>query len=149
MPFTRRAPSPGDTRRTRRQRPRLCHRGASEQPSARLLDAAKEGEIQVVACAELIAELDRALSRRYFTERLTENERSSATQIVEALAIMLPDPVAPPPLLREARDDYLVALAIGGRADAIVTGDRDLLDHGGLEPPAITPRTACERFGLT
>lgn len=41
-------------------------------PSARLLDAAKEREIQVVACAELIAELDRALSRRYFTERLTE-----------------------------------------------------------------------------
>jgi predicted nucleic acid-binding protein len=68
---------------------------------------------------------------------------------VEALAIMLPDPVAPPPLLRDARDDYLVALAIGGRADAIVTGDRDLLDHDGLEPPAITPRTACERFGLT
>jgi putative PIN family toxin of toxin-antitoxin system len=117
-------------------------------PSARLLEAAKEGEIQVVACAELIAELDRALSRRYFTARLTEEERSSATEILEA-PIMLSDPAAPPPLLRDARDDYLVALAIGAQADAIVTGDRDLLDHDGLELPAITPRTACERFGLT
>lgn len=62
---------------------------------------------------------------------------------------MLPDPTAPPRLLRDARDDYLVALAIDGRADVIVSGDRDLLDHAGLEPPAITPRIACERFGLT
>jgi putative PIN family toxin of toxin-antitoxin system len=118
-------------------------------PSARVLEAAKEGAIQVVACAELIAEFDRALSRPYFTARLTEEERSSATEIVATLAIMLPDPAAPPRLLRDARDDYLVALAIDGRADVIVTGDRDLLDHEGLEPPAITPRAACERVGLT
>jgi predicted nucleic acid-binding protein len=62
---------------------------------------------------------------------------------------MLPDPVAPPATVRDPRDDYLVALAIGARAEAIVTGDRDLLDHDGLKPPAISPRTACERFGLT
>jgi predicted nucleic acid-binding protein len=49
--------------------------------SARLLDAAKEGEIQVVACAELIAELDRALSPRYFTERLTVTVSTSSRVI--------------------------------------------------------------------
>jgi predicted nucleic acid-binding protein len=51
-------------------------------------------------------------------------------------------------VLRDPKDDYLVALAVAGRAEAIVTGDRDLLDHDGLVPPAITPRDACERFGL-
>jgi hypothetical protein len=32
------------------------------------------------------------------------------------------------------------ALARGANANAIDTGDRDLLDDAGLEPPAITPR---------
>jgi uncharacterized protein len=61
---------------------------------------------------------------------------------------MLPNPVAPPAVVRDPRDDYLVALARSAGADAVVTGDRDLLDQAGLEPPAITPRQVCERFGL-
>jgi putative PIN family toxin of toxin-antitoxin system len=108
---------------------------------------AKDGEVEVVVCDELFAELDRALSRRYFVERLTAAERSSTAEILRALAIVFPDPVVSP-LLRDPNDDYIVALARSAGAEAIVTGDRDLLDHAGLEPPAITPRTACERFGL-
>ncbi|HZV75264.1 MAG TPA: hypothetical protein VFF79_16255 [Conexibacter sp.] len=30
----------------------------------------------------------------------------------------------------------------------IVTGDKDLLEHPGLNPPALTPRAACELLGL-
>jgi hypothetical protein len=33
-------------------------------------------------------------------------------------------------------------------AGLIVTGDKDLLDHAGLQPPAIDPRSACEQLGL-
>jgi len=50
--------------------------------------------------------------------------------------------------LRDPDDDYLVSLAREGHAEAIITGDKDLLDHPGLEPAAISPRTACERLGL-
>lgn len=39
-------------------------------------------------------------------------------------------------------DDYLVALARESGAEAIVTGDKDLLDHPGLEPAAIGARSA-------
>lgn len=46
-------------------------------------------------------------------------------------------------MLRDADDDYLVALARAARAEAIVTGDGDRLEHAGLEPPAITARAAC------
>lgn len=42
------------------------------------------------------------------------------------------------PLLRDPDDDYLVAIARAARAAVIVTGDRDLLDNVGLEPPACT-----------
>ena len=58
---------------------------------------------------------------------------------VEEVATNYPDPnpkeIAA--LLRDPDDDYLVALAREARAEAIVTGDRDLLDYIGLEPEAI------------
>jgi uncharacterized protein len=61
---------------------------------------------------------------------------------------MLPDRIDVPSVVRDGDDDYLVALATAARADAIVSGDADLLDHDDLQPPAITARTACERLGL-
>lgn len=51
-------------------------------------------------------------------------------------------------MVRDPADDYLVALARVAEADAIVTGDRDLLDHAGLQPPAVTAREACARLDL-
>ncbi len=68
--------------------------------------------------------------------------------MVRGIATVLPDPVSPPRLVRDPEDDYLVALARAESADAIVTGDRDLLDHEGLEPPAVTAREACAQLGL-
>jgi putative PIN family toxin of toxin-antitoxin system len=108
-------------------------------PSARLLRAAQDGKFEVVACERLLVELDRALSRRYFVERLTDTERAATTAIMRALAIVLPDPIEPQPILRDPRDDYLVALARAAAADAIVTGDRDLLDHDGLVNVDVSP----------
>lgn len=123
--------------------------GHPDSPSRRLLDALASGRIEAVLCDRILQELDRALERPYFVARVTPIERRMLGAVLRAAAEMLPDPVAPPATVRDPGDDYLVALAIGARAEAIVTGDRDLLDHDGLEPPAITPRTACERFGLT
>jgi predicted nucleic acid-binding protein len=62
---------------------------------------------------------------------------------------VLADPRDPPRVLRDRGDDYLVALAKAAAAEAIVTGDRDLLDHEGLDPPALSARHACARFGVT
>ncbi|HXE45848.1 MAG TPA: hypothetical protein VN635_11700 [Conexibacter sp.] len=50
--------------------------------------------------------------------------------------------------MRDPTDGYLIALGLAAGARAIVTGDRDLLDHPGLNPPALTTRTACELLGL-
>jgi putative PIN family toxin of toxin-antitoxin system len=122
--------------------------GHQDSPSRRVLDAAVGGDVEMVACDRLLDEFDRALHRRYFTQRLTPEERAVIVELVALTVVMLPDPHTPPPVLRDPDDDYIVALARAANADAIVTGDKDLLDHAGLEPPAITPRTACERFGL-
>ena len=69
-------------------------------------------------------------------------------RFLTANGIRLRDPRDPRPILRALNDDDLVALALSARARAIVTGDKDLLRHPGLHPPAITPRSACELLGL-
>lgn len=122
--------------------------GHADSPSRRLLNAVLAGRIDVVLCDQILQELDRALRDRYFAARMSADERIAVGTVLRASADILPDPVAPPPVLRDPEDDYLVALAGSAEADAIVTGDRDLLDHVGLEPPAVTPRAACERLGL-
>ena len=122
--------------------------GHKDSPSRRLLEALAAERIEAVLCNRILRELDRALQRPYFAARVTVLERRQAAAVLRAAADMRPDPAAPPAVVRDPRDDYLVALARATRVDAIITGDHDLLDHEGLEPPALTPRAACERFGV-
>jgi hypothetical protein len=49
------------------------------------------------------------------------------------------------PVTRDREDDYLVALALKEGVDAIVSGDRDLLDAGLDAPPIWSPRKAADR----
>jgi predicted nucleic acid-binding protein len=67
---------------------------------------------------------------------------------IERVAVMLDDPVDPEPVLRDSSDDYLLALARSANAEAIITGDKDLLDHAGLQPPAISAREATDRLAV-
>lgn len=122
--------------------------GHPGSPSRRLFAALTTRRLAATLCELILEELGRTLERPYFTKRVTPEERHRFDVTLRIVCELLPDPSAPPQVLRDAKDDYLVALALAGRADAIVTGDRDLLDHDGLVPPAITPREACERFGL-
>ena len=49
-------------------------------------------------------------------------------------------------MARDRKDDYLVALARDERVDAIVSGDRDLLEAGLTAPPIWSPRELVERL---
>ncbi len=123
--------------------------GRRDSPPSLLLDAVRAGQIEAVACEQLLKEVREGLAGRYFRDRVSADERTAFLGMLRALAVIAPDPVDPPPVLRDRSDDYLVALARAAGAEAIVTGDRDLLDHAGLEPPALSARQACERFGVT
>jgi uncharacterized protein len=95
-----------------------------------------------------IAEVESGLRKPYFRSRVEEQEIDEIVATIRDAGIMLRDPVNPSALLRDPNDDYLVALAREARAEAIVTGDRDLLDHPGLAPPALHARDACKLLGL-
>lgn len=102
----------------------------------------------MVACEMLIGEVEQALETRYFSSRLTSEQRAAVGVLLRATAVMLPDPVRPPRRVRDQDDDYVAALAVAARADVLITGDRDLLEQADLEPSAITSREACERLDL-
>jgi len=117
-------------------------------PISLLMDAVEDGKVEMVACELLIGEVRRGLAGSYFRERLPAHDREAVLKGLQRIAVIRDDPESPPAVLRDPHDDYLPALALDANADAIVSGDRDLLDHTGLRPEAITPREACRRLGL-
>lgn len=115
---------------------------------ALILSSAIDVDFEAIACPRLIGEFRRALTTGYFRRRFGDEERAEIAAAVEEAVVMRPDPDDIEPLLRDPDDDYLVALARLAGAEAIVTGDRDLLDHVNLQPPAINARVACDLLGL-
>lgn len=121
----------------------------SDKPPRLLFAALENLAFEVVVCPKLLGELRKALRKPYFRERLSAEEARKAVKRIEEVAVAFDDPSNVEPTLRDPKDDYLLALAREADAAAIVSGDKDLLDHAEeLEPRAISPRAACELLGL-
>lgn len=121
--------------------------GKPDAAPAVLIDAVHDHGLEMVACSMLMTEVRENLEEPYFRALLDQREAEQVVSALERVAVMLADPIDPEPVLRDSSDDYLVALARSGEAEAIVTGDKDLLDHAGLQPPAISAREAVDRLG--
>ena len=116
-------------------------------PSALVLEAALDGRVKLLSSPMLLTEIVSVLERPRLRRYLSLDEARRFVADVASVTTRVDD--APPPhpaVCRDPRDDYLVALAVATHADAIVTGDRDLLDL--VEPPVavLTPRTLTERL---
>ena len=113
-----------------------------------ILAALLDFDFEAIVCPRLIGEFRDALTSKYFRERFDPVDLAEIVANVEEAATKYADPEEITALLRDPDDDYLVALAREADADAIVTGDRDLLDHPGLMPEPLDSRAACELLGL-
>jgi len=123
--------------------------GHPHAPSAVLLNAVTtDHTVEAFVCPTLIGQVQRGLAKPYFRARVRETAARRAITQIEANAMMLADPIKPEPILRDPTDDYLIALAHTAKAGLIVTGDKDLLEHPGLQPPAIKVRAICELLWL-
>jgi putative PIN family toxin of toxin-antitoxin system len=93
-------------------------------PGRALRVALREGT--VLASAETLAEVAEVLGRPKLDRYLTWNERE---EFLAALArrVEIVQPETQVQMCRDPDDDCIVELAIDGKADLIVTGDRDLL----------------------
>jgi putative PIN family toxin of toxin-antitoxin system len=94
-------------------------------PPGRVLDAARRGSLDVVASWELAAEIADVLHRPRLRRYGISAE--DVEDILGLLAPLLPS-VDVEVEIRDPSDAPVVAAALAGGAEAIVTGDRDLLE---------------------
>lgn len=113
-----------------------------------ILAALLDFEFEAIVCPKLIGEFRDALTNRYFRERFDPDQLAEIVGNVEEAATVYDDPKEVGAAVRDPDDDYLVALAREAKAEAIVTGDRDLLDHPNLKPRALDSRATCKLLGL-
>lgn len=119
-----------------------------ESPPSLLFRELGGGRFEAVVCPELLAEVDETLRKPYFLNRLGDAIVSDLVMGIAEETTVLPDPTDTLRLLRDPDDDYLVALARDAGAEMIISGDKDLLDHPGLEPPVLNARDACQMLRL-
>ncbi len=112
-----------------------------------VVDAVLDHEIDILMSestfAELVSRLDRPRFDRY---REPESWNAFLAALVE-LSLWHEDAGTAIGASRDADDDKFLALAVTGQADAIISGDRDLLDlivHDGV--PIFTPAQFLQRL---
>ena len=81
----------------------------------------------MVTSPELLAELDRVLTYPKLQRYYTAEERTRFVALVMALSEVVDLPDTIPRICRDPDDDRLIACAVVGEADVILSGDDDLL----------------------
>jgi uncharacterized protein len=120
--------------------------------ASRLVDAVLAGEATLCLSDKLLAELADVLQREKFRARLEQHEQSAAailTRLERVARMVDPLPMAMPASLRDPDDVHVLSCAAGAGADAIVTGDSDLLVLGSFHGiPIIRVEESLKRLGL-
>lgn len=112
----------------------------------RLIDAAEAGRIELASSAALLAELQGVLGREKFARQLAQRGLTMGDVFdgYAALVVIVTPAGIPPTIAQDPADDQVLAVALGARADLIVSGDRHLLDLGGQYQgiPIVSPAHA-------
>lgn len=109
---------------------------ASPRPQQTAVDAMLSAVVRgavVLLWADALADEVRlaAALRPGLRKRTSGEEVDAALALLASLAqVVAPGDEPPPPACRDPNDDYLVAIAVAGRADLVVTLDDDLLALG-------------------
>lgn len=112
-------------------------------PVAKIVRAGSGGKFVLLLPEELLDELaSKAHEKRYLAERITAEEVRELADIVSEVSEIVPKIKEKiPAVTRDPKDDYLLAYALVGRADYLVTGDGDLLVLGKVKSVSVvTPR---------
>ncbi len=120
-------------------------------PPRRLLNGARAQTFELCSSATLLAELLDVLARGKFTIRLTQAglTRQGIVAELRRLAHMAEPREVPRVIEHDADDDHVLACAVAGRADLIVSGDKHLHSLGGQyrNIPIVTATQAVARIG--
>lgn len=91
----------------------------------------QEQRLQPLLSKATAAELIRALAYPKFKLAAHEQEELLADYLPYCKVVRIPTPPPPTPRCRDAFDVPFLELALAGKADALVSGDKDLLSLAG------------------
>jgi len=101
---------------------------------------------KALACGDLLVsdatlqELAEVIARPKFDKYLSDQERREFFKVLSRVAILV-EILRPVAACRDPKDDKFLELAVNGRADALITGDADLLAlHPFLGIPIVSPK---------
>jgi uncharacterized protein len=102
-------------------------------PPRRLLDGARSQVFELCSSPVLIAELLDVVSRDKFAKRFTQVSLTplSIVREIRRMAYMAAPINVPRVIANDADDDHVLACALAGNADLIVSGDKHLHSLGG------------------
>ena len=91
--------------------------------------AARDEQFTALLTEPLITEIAKVLGRDKFTEQLSKRHMTveAITAQYRAAAVFVEPAEIPIGVVRDPKDVMVVACAVGGKADFIVSGDKDLL----------------------
>ncbi len=102
---------------------------AHHPPLAEIMDGhLAHGDFTLLTAPVLLEELARVLQYPRLQRYYDAETRVRFVALVAALSEMMDLPDEVPRICRDPADDWVIACAVAGGADVIVSGDRDLLD---------------------
>ena len=93
----------------------------------RFVRAWQAGQFTLVQSDPLLAEVDRTLANPYFTQRLPAAEREAFLALLRRRAVLTPLTVTVTGIATHPEDDIVLATALSGNAQFVVTGDYKLV----------------------
>lgn len=120
---------------------------SSESPPGKLIQGWLDGRFDLVTSQAQLDELLRALGYERLRDRISPEQTRDFLENIEAAAIVAPS-VDEVDFSPDPDDNVILATAIAGRADLIVSGDKPgMLILGAVEGIRIvTPREALDRL---
>lgn len=97
---------------------------------AAILDAWRGQAFTLIVSQVILAELGRTLQNPYFATRLRPALREGFLDLVHSEAVMVPLRVTVTGVATHPEDDLILATALSGHADYLVTGDQPFQDLG-------------------
>ena len=114
-------------------------------PPLDILRACRAGRVQIVVTIEILQEYRQVAAR--FAGPQSHGVVSSLLEGLLAKALVVFAKALPASVCRDPSDDKFIACAIAGGAEAIVSGDKDLLALADrIEIPVLTPRQFLSRL---
>lgn len=107
-------------------------------PPGQILDRWRDGQFELVVSEHIIDELERTLNKPYFQKHLTSSVSTAFIDLLQNKATIIPITVKVKSIATHPEDDLVIAAAVSGKADYLVTGDGPLLRKVGKSYKGVT-----------